>query len=266
MNTSRSNKSRRERGKKAGENFLEKKKKKNLKEYRTPIYTATTLMPDKVAVDLDLFDEFRLSGAASVAKRYITNGAFDPDPVLGGPSLAGFSLWSQFYSYNRVVSFRIMAELSNLEVYPVTCFFCHLNVDPTTSPIAYPAFAQQAYGYIKQLGPATGKSDFTYTKVLTPRHIVGDKLTSTSERYVGSSAANPADLTYFGMSVSDSIASLPNGVKVVYRVRYRVEFFDRKNIQDSIFQKQQEKDTPPRFKEKEKSTQLSDALKIPPKQ
>jgi len=122
-------------------------------------------------------------------------------------------------------------------VYPVTLFFTHQNIDPGTSIINYEAYSAQAYGFAKQIGPATGMSNFTYRQTLTPRHLVGDRLTRTAERFVGSSTANPADLTYFGVGVNDTIGTLANGVRVVYRVRYLVEFFDRKPLTDSVFAK-----------------------------
>ncbi len=222
-------------------------------EYKVPIPRSTNIVPDKTVVDLVFRSEFRMSGATSVAKRFVTNGLFDPDPVIGGQSPQGFVTWCNFYSFNRVLSFKIDAHCSNIEVYPVTLNFCHLNTDPGTSPTSYPQYAQQAYGYYTQIGPATGKSDIRYMKVLTPRHVVGDKMTRTSERYVGSASANPADLTYWGMSVQDNIASLSNGVSVVLTITYRAEFFDRKNLVEFYETKEKKvpsNDNPARLTEK----------------
>jgi hypothetical protein len=103
-------------------------------------------------------------------------------------------------------------------------------VDPGTSPTNYPQLAQQAYGYVAQLGPATGNSDFHYTKRLTPRHVIGDRMALTADRFVGSSGTNPVDQTYFGWSVVDPIGSFANGVLTQMIITYKVEFFDRKNL------------------------------------
>ncbi len=227
---------------------VNKRKKHRPIEYKVPIPRSTHIVPDKTIVDLVFRSEFRMSGAASVAKRFITNGLFDPDPTLGGTSPQGFVTWNYFYSFNRVLSFKVDAQCSNIEVYPVTMNFCHLNTDPGTSPTSYPQYAQQAYGFFKQIGPATGKSDLRYVKILTPRHVVGDQMTRTSERYVGSASANPADLTYWGVSVQDNIGSLSNGVSIVLTITYRAEFFDRRNLVEFLEKetvKPEEKKPPP---------------------
>ena len=180
-------------------------------------------------VDLVFRSEFRISGLTTV-RRFITNGLFDPDPLIGGSYPQSFLEWSNFYSFNRVIAYDITLHVSNIEVYPVTLNLCHLNTDPGLSPTNYPSYSQQAYGFVTQLGPATGMSNMKYAKKLTPRHVVGDVMTRTSERYVGSAAANPADTTYFGIQVQDNTGALPNGVSFIYVCKFTAEFFDRRNV------------------------------------
>jgi hypothetical protein len=213
-----------------------KKKRGRIKpvEYRSNVPRSVMTMADRVRVDLEMVEEFRLNSLGQT-RVYASNALYDPYVPLGGPSVTGFNTWVGFYNYYRVTGFTVNVACSNLEVTPVTLFFTHSNVDPGTSISNYFAYGTQAYGFIHQLGPATGMSDFTYKKSLTPRHIVGDRLAITAERYVGSSTANPADLTYFGIAVNDAIGSLANGVQFLCRVRYHCEFFDRKNITDSVF-------------------------------
>ncbi len=55
----------------------------------------------------------------------------------------------------------------------------------------------------------------------------------TSDRYVGSSTAGPTDLTYFGVRVASSFGStMSDGVVYKLRLTQRIEFFDRKNLDD----------------------------------
>jgi hypothetical protein len=207
-----------------------RKKRPNVHRVRVP--RATVLAPDKVVVPLQFRSEFILQGTYKVARRFHSNCLFDVDPALGGLAINGFSTWSTLYSFNRVQRFRVQANFTNLEAVPITLETCHLNTDPGLSPVSYTSYATQAYGGVFQV-PANAVNSFRYRKSLMPENIVGDKMTFTSERYVGSSAANPADATYFGMCVTDPVGALPNGVVVSLTMTFIAEFFDRKNLDDT---------------------------------
>ncbi len=82
-------------------------------------------------------------------------------------------------------------------------------------------------------GFSGGSDKIHYVKNHSIRQIVGDRMPITSERYVGSSTANPTDLTYFGVAASSSFGStLSDGVIYKLRLTQRIEFFDRKNVDD----------------------------------
>jgi hypothetical protein len=201
-------------------------------EYVAKVPHGISLMPDKMIVDLRWRQDFTLSGSASVAKRFHTNCLWDVDPALGGFAVNGFNTWSVFYSYNRVTKYWVDLNLATLELVPLTLDFVHLNVDPGTSPVSYPQYALQAYGHTDQLTSLTGVGKLKYTAEHTIREIVGDRLPATSERYVGSSTANPTDATYFGICATDNIRAMPDGVQCVLIMTFRCEFFDRKNVDD----------------------------------
>jgi hypothetical protein len=253
---------------KKNHNAKKQKKTKRPNVYRSRVPRATLIAPDKVVVPLQFRSDFILQGTFRVARRFHTNCLFDVDPALGGLSINGFTTWSTFYSFNRVQRFKIQANFTNLEVYPITLETCHLNSDPGLSPVSYTSYATQAYGGVFQV-PANAINSFRYRKNLMPEHVVGDKMTFTSERYVGSSAANPADVTYFGMCVTDPVGSLPNGVVVNLTITLVAEFFDRKSLDDtsSLEQKKKEfeledarrKANPPRLSS-EKTNDLLKAL------
>jgi len=201
------------------------------RERTTRVPISRHIVSDKSVVDLVYEERGKLSGASSVAKRWRTNGPFDVDPVLGGSSINGFNTWSQFYSFNRVLSYHVTLTLANQEATPVHAYFVHMNTDPGTTPTTYPIWSTQAFGSAHTLCGSIGK--FTYDKAHSIRQIVGDKMPITSERYVGSSAANPADLTFFGVQITEGNGfEMFSGVVYQMRLTLRVEFFDRKNFDD----------------------------------
>lgn len=211
-----------------------KKKQVKFREKVTRIPVTRNIIPDKTVADLVWTERGVLNGAPSVAKRWHTNGAYDVDPALGGGSINGFNTWSAFYSFNRVLSYHVSLTLANQEATPVAVYFVHMNTDPGTTPTTYPIWATQAFGHSTLLsGQSGGKDRMVYTKNHGIRQIVGDRMPITSDRYVGSSSANPTDLTYFGVSVADGNGfEMTAGVVYHIRLTLRVAFFDRKNFDD----------------------------------
>jgi hypothetical protein len=216
----------------------EKKRKKRSGKGTSRVHTtrvprSVKLAPDKMVVDLQWRSDSILVGGTPTARRWYTNGAFDVDPTLGNKSINGFNTWSTIYAFNRVLSYAIDMTLVNVEATPVWLDFVHLNTDPGTGGTSYPMWATQSYGHSRSLGASGGIGTTRYTAKHSIRQIVGDRMPITSDRYVGSSSANPTDLTYFGVCVRDPITSLSNGVAYMLLMTLRIEFFDRQNIDDT---------------------------------
>jgi hypothetical protein len=202
-----------------------------VRERVTKVPISRHIVADKSVVDLVYEERGKMSGAPSIAKRWRTNSPFDVDPVIASSSINGFNTWSQFYAFNRVLSYHVKLILTNQEPTPVHAYFVHMNEDPTTTPTTYPIWSTQAFGNAITMCGAIGK--FTYDRAHSIRQIVGDRIPVTSDRYVGSSAANPQDQTWFGVSVFDGNGfEMSNGVVYQLRLTVRVEFFDRKNFDD----------------------------------
>jgi len=216
-----------------GKKNIRHTKQRQKKEHRVTIPRATPGVPDSEVVDLKYRADFRVQGASTLAARWVTNGAYDADPSLGGQKYEYFDWYSTVYAFNRVQSYKIDLTLSNSEFNPVQIDMCHLNIDPGVTGVNYPAYALMPYGHTEWLaGASSGKSQMHYSKILSVQNVVGDRQVVTTERYVGSSTANPADLTYFGFSVQDPVGSLTAGVFGTIVITIRVKFYDRKNIAD----------------------------------
>jgi len=130
------------------------------------------------------------------------------------------------------MSYEIDLQIANSEANAINLNIIHANTD-ITSTISAPQQALQAYGMATMVGPAVGSNSIVhYKKILRVSEIVGDQIAVTSERFVGSSTSIPTDLTFFGFNVVDPIGSFPNGVIYKLVMTMRIQFFDRKNLDD----------------------------------
>jgi len=153
---------------------------------------------------------------------------------FGGLKYQYFDQYSAVYSFNKVLSYNIDVTLCNLEIVPLNITMCHTNTDPGVTGVSYPGYALQPYGFSTTIASYSGGgAKLHYNRTLTPRHVVGDLLTKTSDRYVGIDTANPADLTYFGIAAFDQVTTLTNGLVGTYIATIRVKFFDRKKLDDT---------------------------------
>jgi len=101
-----------------------------------------------------------------------------------------------------------------------------MNTDPGVSGIGYD---QQAttHGNSYMIGSAAGASNLRIRKRYAIKEILGDRLAETDTNFIGTSGANPADLTYVGLGFR-SLANLTNGVYLTVSIQFVAEFFDSK--------------------------------------
>ncbi len=161
-----------------------------------------------------------------VGVRWYSNALYDVDPVVGSSSVPFFFEWAQMYSYYRVTGYSIHAEISNLEVFPITCYLVNMNTDPGTSGIGYDQEAT-THGNSWMIGPNTGSSNLRIKKRYSVEQIVGDRIARTEDHFVGTSASNPTDLTYVGLGFK-ALGTLTNGVYLTVSIQFVAEFFDSK--------------------------------------
>lgn len=165
------------------------------------------LAPPSVVLDLPFSVSSVITTASvSQAVSFNVNGAYDLDPTVGSRFVLGFPEWMNFYNYYRVEHVTVSARFTNMNVAPMTvlCFFT--NSAPSTSGVGARDLADGPNGQKLYLGPYTGGKD-TQSIIMkrSMRMVVGDKLYTTSERYVGSSTTNPTDLIYFSFFPSMAI-------------------------------------------------------------
>ncbi len=168
-----------------------------------------------------------------VGVRWYSNALYDVDPLVGSSYVPFFTEWAAMYSYYRVTGYSIHAEITNLEAFPVACYLVNMNTDPGTSGIGYDQEAT-THGNAWMIGPNTGKSNLSIRKRYSVEQIVGDRISKTDTQFVGTSVANPADLTYVGLGFK-SLATLTNGVYLTVSIQFVAEFFDSKRTTPGMY-------------------------------
>jgi len=156
------------------------------------------------------------------------------DPLIGSRFTLGFPEWMNFYNYYRVEHVTVTARFTNMNITPMTvlCFFT--NSAPSTSGVGARDLADGPMGKKAYLGPYTGGKDTqTITMRQALRHVVGDRLYTTSERYVGSSGSNPTDLVYFSFYPSMAVGTNVDGLVYDVTCHFRITLFDLKNFADN---------------------------------
>ncbi len=202
---------------------------------RTQVNIGRVLCADKVRVKLRYPFESNLFSMASttVSQRWHSNALFDVDPVLGSTSVPGFAEWSALYSYNRVIKTKFLCNIGNYENLPIQVFIVHSNTDPGTTGITWNEYASGSFNRSFMIGSISGQPAKTIISTITPRKLLGDRMAFDEMNFVGTSTANPADLTYVGIGLQ-CISNLNNGVQIAGFLEFTVEFFDRKNLQTTF--------------------------------
>lgn len=191
----------------------------------------TKTLPDSMDVDLVYRKSFVMNsvGNNTFASRFYTNACYDVDPILGSTSIPGFTEWSNFYSYNRVVAYQVDAAFANGDALPIGLYFVHTNTDPGVSGSNYSPMVSNPHGACTVLGPTSGAGTYRYrSPFITISSVVGTRAPEYEDNYRGTTAANPVDTTYFGIGLNAYSNDFTNGVSVEFSLRLRVRFFDRK--------------------------------------
>lgn len=214
---------------------MNSKKTKNMKKTKpkdgSVVRIGPVLAADKLVVRLryPFVNNLRSLASIQVSQRWISNGPYDVDPVLGSTATPGFAEYSALYSYNRVIKSKIDLKIANYEAFPVSVYLVHSNTDPGTTGITWFDYASGAYNQNHMLAGSNAQMPLRITSTITPTKLVGDKIARTEQNFVGTSTANPVDLTYVGVGLQAQ-SNLTNGVWLSGHIEFTIEFFDRKNL------------------------------------
>jgi len=199
------------------------------------------IFPEEVDVILPFTSTFNLTSAATLyATKYLyTNAAYDVDPALGSTATAGFTEWSDFYSFYRVIGYEYELEVNNQNSIPMNFSVINSNnslglpsgIGVTTDLSVY---SDNPHNQHTLLAHAySSKGHHVFNKQLTIAQVVGSMAPETEDNYRAPTTTTPVDLTYLLMGVT-SVAGgtnyVANNVNVVVHLRMLTRFYNRRQL------------------------------------
>jgi len=162
------------------------------------------------------------------------NSVYDPDPAIGGGTLAGFTQLAAIYNIYQVIRFRFRYEVANLETTePVQFGFTMKDYQPSTVATTY-ALAQDLLEVAPTTGPHTcgvlaGNSTYKSRWFsIHPGAVVGNNLLYMSTAgYSSAINTNPSSIVWnsFVLMAEGPGATLPNGVILNLYMEFTTRFY-----------------------------------------
>jgi len=221
------------------------KTQKNQRGYRNTLaikdsFTRTVLRPGTIAPTsvmstMKFVSEIgTLSNASTfIVRRFRANSIFDPDPLLGGTTYAGYTAKSALYRQYRATHTAFSWGVSNMETFPVQVAVVITNVD--LGPLI--GTLQQARDVVENsfstdlitLGGSAGTSTASIDGKLPLWKVLGDEgeyMNSTS--YSSLNNTNPAVTIFISFIVlSQTGANLTNGVSFSPTITTTIKWYNR---------------------------------------
>lgn len=169
----------------------------------------------------------QVSPGTNTAVRFLPNGLYDVDPIVGSTSAIAFNEWAAFYNKYRVLSYKVTWEVVNQDPLAVEVNVCNTNLDPGATNTNYPAYARMAHGKHFVLGNSSSNNRRTVVQTIQVRDIVGTSASFDSLQATVS--ANPTNVIFCGLGINASPAGVvTTGATVVCTIDMRTLFFERK--------------------------------------
>jgi len=188
------------------------------------------------------------SGAAGIGATYFfaANGLYDPNITGAGHQPMGFDQMMLMYNHYTVVSSKITIEANNAGAYGLFPAF-GIYLSPDTTNISDPARMMEnglmVYKRLSAIG-GNGATGAVYSRDL-PALTLGCDVSSYFARdkkkrelvedsqLSGTSAANPAELVYFGVYCFDYTAVAVVNINFIANMIFDVIFWEPKKLTSS---------------------------------
>jgi len=194
---------------------------------RQPGFPSRLLMKHKFT-DAASFDVTGTLGKLFVS----ANGMYLPSAGAHQPSY--FDTMSSIYNHWTVIGAVIKVHFTQTNVLGVVPAICCVqqNDDATFSPTTIATVSEQANAQTVYLVNGSGGNEKTVTMKYSTKGTFGGSVLSNNDLQ-GSSAANPADLTYWLIAVQATDAASRIVVNVMYEVEYLAVWTELKDIAQS---------------------------------
>jgi hypothetical protein len=181
------------------------------------------------------------AAASFYVREFKVNDIFDPDPLLGGGSVSGYTALNSMYNRNRVISCSALIRLANIEpTATVAAYWIFRDAQPTTI-ITSQAIAQSAM----EVDPATRpvlmgvSSGNPKATIRVPKTrmaaILGDTLEYMGDVSFAASASSSPSNVIWGAVVLYTytpLTLLTNGVSCVVELDFVVDWYSGQKALD----------------------------------
>jgi len=200
-------------------------------------------------------------GVAFYVKDWRINSVYDPDPLIGGGTVSGFTQFSALWNIYRVDRFRFRYEMCSLETtVPLQFYFVYRDYQPSTNINTY-ALCQANVEVVGSseahiLGVLNGNNIYRsggknrdteaqWTQWINPGTFSGDPLLyRASAGFSGTGAANPSSVVWLGLVVmaEGSGGTIPNGFTIMVHMEFDVTWWSTVPTLPSLQKKIEQQD------------------------
>ncbi len=191
-------------------------------------------VPPEFDTPLDWYANFLLtnSGFTYCAVRFYSNSALSPDIATPTNKPNGFTLLAALYGSYRVIAYDYVISCITREAFGFTVLIRNVNTDPGVSS-GQLVYSGEELSHTKQV-PAAGAPPTVFRgrhtiAAVTGRPVENDDILAADVNN------HPSDTTYLGIfcqALTETFTTA--GVNVSIRIRQRVRFFNRKQINDTM--------------------------------
>lgn len=206
-----------------------------VQDFPNDILSTGDIVPRSMVVKQNFTSEIMVQTAGATFKliRFRANSLFDPDPVLGGTSYAGYTALAVLYREYRVTHLEFEWNVSNLEAFPIIvgCFFSNTDLSGViaTNQAARDALENGFSTRPRQLSAFGGMDKEMLRGKLALGKLLGNMVEyMASSGYASLNNTNPALQLFINfVLISATGANLTNGVASNITLRATSEWFNR---------------------------------------
>lgn len=195
---------------------------------RSPI-PSLSFMPDQFRTKLrfDKIVSVSMATGAPGVLAFIPTAAFDVDPVIGSPTMAGFNQFAEFYNQYRVLASSIRVEFSNSSnTIPVSLYVMPTTLNPG-SMTAADILSMRGNPFCKWKNVALlGGGSTTVTNQMSSRRMVGSDAVLFEQGYASPVTTSPLDNWYWAIAW-ESPAAIASAQYLNIEIIVDLIFYDR---------------------------------------
>lgn len=176
-----------------------------------------------------------------IVREFRANDIFDPDPLLGGGSLSGYTELAALYSRNIVTHIQVSIDMINIEPGTVlSAYILFRDIQPSTVILTYnDAISSAEVAPCSKpvtMGPVTGQPRARIGPHKIPlATILGRPLEYLTDiGYAANVNSSPSQVLWVGLVIFSYTAAttIPNGLSAVITLDYTVNWFSGQKALD----------------------------------